>query len=667
MSWLTPLFGGIVLASVIPPLVALYFLRLRRTRRSIPSTLLWKRSVEDLRANAPFQRLRPTLLLFLQLLFLALLGIALMQPRFDAGERRDGRTVIVVDNSSSMNILDGDDSGETSRLEFAKASAIERIEALHGGGLFSGDAAEIMVVAFNDEAEIRTPFTDSRQTAIQAVRGIEPTDGTSRLGGALQLARAYLTVIDPDSQTGPVATPAAVELWSDGRIDDLDEQVLREGERLEYHRVGSIEASNIGIASIAAQRPYDEPGRIQVFIAVENPTDQARTTDLQLSVNGVVRAITPVPIEIGPETEEPGLGRIPGRKQFAFAPFEQERDAVIEVLLLNEDAQPTDDAAMLVVPPARRLKVALVDTESFVLRSILEGMALESLDLLTLDAYETLAASGGLDDYDVVVLDDAAVETLPPGRYLSFGRTPPIEGLTEFGDPAEGIVVRRSAEDHPVLRYVNLDELFVSSMRKLTTGTGVESLVESGDGPMVVSVDRGPIQIIHATFDPLDSNWPYLRSFVNFVPNAIEYLGGLGDAVASAGVAPGSPLTARLPARAMDLRVRRPDGSDVAVESADPMTFAWGPVRRAGRYELSWTEPGDDSPRRRIFAVNQLDPTERRVAAAESIELSLDRITGEAAAAGGTRWQDFWPWLLGVSLVLMMLEWWLWQRQSAAG
>jgi hypothetical protein len=65
--------------------------------------------------------------------------------------------------------------------------------------------------------------------------------------------------------------------------------------------------------------------------------------------------------------------------------------------------------------------------------------------------------------------------------------------------------------------------------------------------------------------------------------------------------------------------------------------------------------------------VNQLDPTERRAAAAESIELSLDRITGEAAVAGGTRWQDFWPWLLGISLALMMLEWWLWQRQSAAG
>ena len=113
--------------------------------------------------------------------------------------------------------------------------------------------------------------------------------------------------------------------------------------------------------------------------------------------------------------------------------------------------------------------------------------------------------------------------------------------------------------------------------------------------------------------------------------------------------------------------MRLPDGTEEVVETGDPTNLAWGPVRRAGLYELSWEEPGSTARERRTFAVNQLDEVERRIDAAESIDFSVDVIDGSAARAGGTRWQDFWPWILGASLVLMLIEWWIWQRQSAAG
>ena len=124
MSWLTPLTGLLVAAFAVPPLLLLYFLKLRRVHRDIPSTMLWSRSVEDVRANAPFQRIRYSLLLLLQLLILLLLVLALAQPQLEGSGSPSGRTVIAIDRSASMNATDSPDG--RSRLELAKEAAISK-------------------------------------------------------------------------------------------------------------------------------------------------------------------------------------------------------------------------------------------------------------------------------------------------------------------------------------------------------------------------------------------------------------------------------------------------------------------------------------------------------------------------------------------------------------
>ena len=122
MSLLTPWSGFFLLLGVVPPLLLLYFLKLRRKTLPVSSTLLWFSSTADLQANSPFQRLRRNILLLLQLIILLLLVLAIMQPRMEGPRGAGGRTVLLIDRSGSMTATDKSLSG-LSRLEEALEEA----------------------------------------------------------------------------------------------------------------------------------------------------------------------------------------------------------------------------------------------------------------------------------------------------------------------------------------------------------------------------------------------------------------------------------------------------------------------------------------------------------------------------------------------------------------
>src|SRR5438046_4320651 len=128
MSWLptflNPWTAALAGAIVIPSLLVLYFLKLRRRELPVSSTLLWKKAIQDLQVNAPFQKLRRNLLLLLQLAVLISLCLALTRPVAFFHPGAGKTTVILIDRSASMSATDID-NGKHSRLAEAKRRAKE--------------------------------------------------------------------------------------------------------------------------------------------------------------------------------------------------------------------------------------------------------------------------------------------------------------------------------------------------------------------------------------------------------------------------------------------------------------------------------------------------------------------------------------------------------------
>lgn len=734
MTFLSWPFAAAVAAIAIPALVILYLLKLRRRDLEISTTLLWKKAVQDLQANAPLQKLRRNIMLFLQLLVLGALLFALAEPVMKSGTFQGQRHVILLDRSASMATLDSA-LGSTSpspRLEQAKKEAIALVDSLREPGLFAkatnatGD--EAMIISFDNAADVRQSFTSDKQKLRAAIDGVTQSDAPTSLGEAMRLAKAHAPKrihVDTDGSTQVIeglsgGPEISIHLFSDGRIPDADQAKPAAEDSFEFHSIGSVKSGNLGIVSVRAQRAYDDPKQLNIFVGLQNSDVVERNADVELTIEGSVAAIKPVTLPGAtrpgasaensvPVTPAPGTGadsppapeaRVeqplnPGVGGVVFT-VEREDALLAEVRLRapvgsagDLDVFPTDDRVYVEAPPAKRLRVGIVTPGSLFLSSALAGLPLAELRTISPADYKRMAEKGESPPVDVLILDGVLpplsnmsnAAGLPPGRFLVLGGVPsaadapkdgPAPPIADKGKGGNATIVDWQ-RTHPALRNVTLDSVFIAESRNVEVrpGSTAVTIARTERGPAIIELSSGPTRAIIVPFDISASSWPLDVSFVVFLASALDYLGGDAIAGASDFTQMGATVSERLPAGATDIRLLPPPGvEDLAETALTPLpdgTVVFGPIRRAGVYRLTWkggAAPGDlqENGRtiRRIPA-NLLDPQESVVGATTSVELASRVVTSKDGTFKGDR--RLWPYLLLACAGLLMLEWFIYNRK----
>jgi hypothetical protein len=654
MNWINTLnpWQWLILAAIPPAILSLYFLKLRRRDVVVPSTMLWKRAVEDLHVNSIWQRLRNNLLLILQLLFMALVILACLRPGWSGMNRVGERRIYIIDNSASMAATDV----APTRLEVAKAKLRELIRDT------SGDDVG-MVIAFSDRADVRQGFTSDKRRLLDAVESIQPTshttDAREALRAAAGLANPGRTSFEDNKDVQVAdAVPATAYLVTDGAIGNLGEADYGKL-KIEYVPIGAVDTPNLGIVGFAVERNEEQPDRLEAFARVINNGSERVECTASLYLDDALLDASAVSVDGG---QEVGL-------RFEMQGIDRGK---LRLELDHSDALMIDNVAHAAIRPARQMAVLLVTSGNTALEAALQtnrvqqiaDVTVESPTFLASPEYESVAADT---KFDVVVYDACAPTKMPASSTLFIGSQPPEEtsqqptSLWRFGEPVSPVLILDVNRLNPITQYLEMASVNIVEGRTVTPPENGMVLMTSDSGPIFAMAPRGPFQDAILGFDILRSgpnglemntDWGIKRSFPVFVYSAIEYLGGGSTQASAPSVRPGWPINLTLSSRSATYEIVDPKGNRTQVDRGADGRFIFTQTDIPGAYEV--LAPGLEFPVE-MFCANLFSENESNLAIGKEIQTSAEKIQATDVTIRAR--QETWRWLLLLGLVMLMLEW----------
>ncbi len=457
MSFLAPLLA--VFGISVPAIIVLYILKVRRRDVVVPSTLLWRGDAVDRQASVPWQRIRPSWLLFLQLLAAIALVLALTRPALAHPAELGPDTVVIIDASGPMQATDV----SPTRFAAAVVDARALVDQLSAG-------QRMTLIAMDANPRVIAASGGYHGVLDAALAALRPEAGLADLRTALALATA----------TPGGSGDRRVIVISDGVVD-ISGPTVTLPYPVEYRRVG-VSGENLGISGITVS---GVGGARVVAINVTNYGTARHATTVETRADGHLVDARAIDIEPGGSVEvDVALSGSPHTVTADLSPH---------------DAFALDDTASAVVQSPKVIQAVLVTQRNIFLQDALQLRS--DIHLVV----ETPASYRPRSGVDLWIFDGFVPPVLPAQPYWLVG--PPADpAIGASAEVRPGPLLPASAGD-PLMDGVDVGNVAVAQSRDLSTSSFGRAIIESQAGPVLLVRDSAPRAALLG-FDLHDSDLP---------------------------------------------------------------------------------------------------------------------------------------------------------------
>ena len=685
MNFLSP--ASLFLFGLAIPIVALYILRLRRRREPVSTLMFWEELFRERQTTSLFQRLKHLLSLLLQLLFLMLLVLSIARPQFAFITKSARQLVLIIDQSASMNAIEEDTDGLT-RLEIAKESALRTVDGLRF-------MDEMTVISSHTRPIIHIPFTNHQKSLRDAIHAIQPTDISTNLEPAFDLAYAIAqTKPNPEIVIYSDFQSVSEELLAKlNNKAEPEEDTEKPDQEIKHHLIQIGKANdNVGITQFRVRKSLVNAFDYQTLLRVVNASEEEKKFNVELYFNENL-------FDVRPYTLAPGESKSEIFSNFAF------EGGKLKAVLDIQDPLVSDNIAYATLPKRDLIPVLLVTAENLFLQKVLAVDEQIKLTVLTPTEYETNvltknANSQAEKDYQIVIFDRYSPPSLGDGNYMFIyppaavsSETPNPELKWNIGAALETPIITDWERTHPILQHVHLENVQIGTAYQVTPPSTAQVLARSFESP-VLFIDVTPNRkIVFAAINILESDLPLRIAFPVIIANTIQWFqqrSGIQEYHLHTGEILKQQIESIDTTSEPRLKTETdsPESTSKLVKITGPEDKTWElPVegdallfdqtQRAGFYELKISEAADSTPEEEqpppeasdstedssgiVWAVNLADATESHIGADPAVE----DLTEESVAQSGAALLRYPPWVYLVFLAvgLSVVEWFLYQRR----
>ncbi len=487
MTLLTPL-GLLGLLGIIA-LIIIYILKPKYQDKSLSSTFIWKLSLKYKRQRTPFEWLKSSLILILQLSIITIISILLANPHIVLGTK-SGEKIVILDASASMLATsNGQTRFDRAVIEIGALADLTTPE--HRFTVILAGEEASYIVRRSDSAEF---IKQSLSTAISGYAG-------SNMDNAMELAESVLF----ENPTAEVFYYTSIDFNDPGEVNVVNMSV-GEWNAAILSFEGKLQSN--GYYMFTAQiASYGQTADIPVELKVDGGGAGKQGTTMRYNVNQNITTVTWDNVQV-----------------LAYD--------TAEIFIEANDSFPYDNQMKIYGGNPQQFKIQILthDLSSANSTKFFVKTAIENIDSNlrideTIDA-EAAATTG----YDLYIYDGVVPSVLPvDGAIWIFNpqSLPASTGLV-LGNTVEGnytMTAQPGLTDtgRQLMRLIRPAEITVSRYRRIDSYPMFERILLVGNDPVLLSKNDNGVKISVFPFDLAYSNLPILINFPLLMNNLISY------------------------------------------------------------------------------------------------------------------------------------------------